>query len=119
MKQLNLDFGDLEKEPSMEDAYTVVWIVDNSTRKTIKDAARFGSIEHVFTDIDLKKVDLVEHAREVLKDFREGDYLCIIGDPKLSAICVGVIAQSSPGIELNVLQFDARAFQYENIVLNF
>jgi hypothetical protein len=100
-----------EIEPS------VVWVVDNSQGKTIKDAARFGEIEHVFTNTTYD--DPVAHAREALKDFQEGDYLCMIGDPKLSAVCVGVLAQNSPGHEIKLLQFDSRTFQYFAVYLNF
>ena len=53
----------------MEIEAPVCWIVDNSLNKTIKDAARFGVLEHVFTDVDISKVDIVKHAREVLQDF--------------------------------------------------
>ena len=94
-----------------------VWIVDNSQNKTIKDAARFGEIEHIFTDASYD--DPVEHAREVLSEFREGDYLCMIGNPMLSAVCVGVLAQNNPGMTLNVLQFDSRTFRYFEVPLNF
>ena len=110
---------DKEKGLVMVDEPTVCWIVDNSLNKTIKDAARFGTIEHVFTDIDTKNIDLVAHAREVLQDYHEGDYLCLIGDPKLFAICVGVIAQNNPGVELKMLQFDTRIFRYEEVILQF
>jgi hypothetical protein len=95
----------------------VVWVVDNSTRKTIKDAARFGEIMHVFTDTAFD--DPVQHAREVLKDYRDGDYICLIGDPKLSAIAVGVVAQNNPGCEIKLLQFDSRTFMYQPFYLNF
>lgn len=103
----------------MDDDHSVVWVVDNSTGRNIKDAARFGTIEHVFTDADVENIDLVEHARDVLKDFQEGDYLCLIGDPKLAAVCVGVIAQNHPGEDLRLLQFDSRTYRYNEIVLHF
>jgi len=107
------------KGEEMVDEPTVCWIVDNSLGKTIKDAARFGTIEHVFTDVDLTNRDIVKQAREVLSDFREEDYLCFIGDPKLSAVCAAVIAQNNPGIDLKILQFDSRTFRYEEVVLHF
>lgn len=103
----------------MDDDHSVVWVVDNSLNKTIKDAVRFGTIEHVFTDVNIDNIGLVEYARDVLKDFRENDYLCLIGDPKLAAVCVGVIAQNRPGEELRLLQFDSRTFRYNEIALNF
>ena len=121
MNQTQIDFKevDLLKGEAMADEPAVCWIVDNSQNKTIKDAARFGTIEHVFTHVDMNNIDLVEHARDVLQDFQPEDYLCFIGDPKLAAVCVGVVAQNNPGITLNILQFDARTFRYESIALNF
>ena len=105
----------MNEELNLEPA--VVWVIDNTQRKTIKDAARFGQIEHVFTDVQYD--DPVAYARDVLKDFQEGDYLCMIGDPKLSAVCVGVLAQNNPGNEIKLLQFDSRTFQYFPVYLNF
>jgi hypothetical protein len=122
VRKIQLSFGtkeDLEKGVVMVDEPAVCWIVDNSLGKTISDAARFGTIEHVFTDVNTSNIDLVKHAREVLADFREGDYLCLIGDPKLFAVCVGVIAQNHPGVLLKMLQFDARIFRYVEIALQF
>jgi hypothetical protein len=120
-KQIQLGFGITNEKEGvyMEDDHSVVWVVDNSLNKTIKDAVRFGTIEHVFTDVNVDNIDLVEYARDVLKDFRENDYLCLIGDPKLAAVCVGVIAQNRPGEELRLLQFDSRTFRYNDIALNF
>jgi hypothetical protein len=120
-KQIQLGFGITNEKEGvyMEDDHSVVWVVDNSLNKTIKDAVRFGTIEHVFTDVSVDHIDLVEYARDVLKDFRENDYLCLIGDPKLAAVCVGVIAQNRPGEELRLLQFDSRTFRYNEIALNF
>ncbi len=103
----------------MDEDHSVCWIVDNSLGKTIKDAARFGTIEHIFTDVDVDNIDIVEYAREALKDFQDNDYLCMIGDPKLSAACVGVIAQNRPGMDLKLLQFDSRIFRYNEVVLHF
>jgi hypothetical protein len=120
-KQIQLEFSITNEKEGvcMDDDHSVVWVVDNSLNKTIKDAVRFGTIEHVFTDVNVDNIDLVEYARDVLKDFRENDYLCLIGDPKLAAVCVGVIAQNRPGEELRLLQFDSRTFRYNDIALNF
>jgi len=105
----------MQDELNLEPA--VVWVIDNTQRKTIKDAVRFGEVEHVFTD--MQYIDPVEHAREILKDFQEGDYLCMIGNPLLSAVAVAVVAQNNPGMEIRVLQFDSRTFQYVPVYLNF
>lgn len=120
-KEIQLGFVIKEgvKGEEMVDEPAVCWVIDNSLGKTIKDAARFGTIEHVFTDVDLTNRDIVQHAREVLSDFREGDYLCFIGDPKLSAVCTAVVAQNNPGIDLKILQFDSRTFRYEEVILHF
>jgi hypothetical protein len=120
-KQIQLEFSITNEKEGvcMDDDHSVVWVVDNSLNKTIKDAVRFGTIEHVFTDVNIDNIGLVEYARDVLKDFRENDYLCLIGDPKLAAVCVGVIAQNRPGEELRLLQFDSRTFRYNEIALNF
>jgi hypothetical protein len=95
----------------------VVWVVDNSLNKTIKDVLRFGEPEHIFTDIDKTNTDLTDHARDVLRSYREGDYICLIGDPKLSCICVAVIAQNYPGEEIKFLQWDSRSYRYEPFYL--
>jgi hypothetical protein len=120
-KQIQLEFSITNEKEGvyMGDDQSVVWVVDNSLNKTIKDALRFGTIEHVFTDVNIDNIDLVEYARDVLKDFHDNDCLCLIGDPKLAAICVGVLAQNRPGEELRLLQFDSRTFRYNEVALNF
>ena len=97
----------------------VVWIIDNSQGKTIRDVTRFGTPEHIFTDVDTENIDLVEYARDMLSNYRVGDYLCIIGDPKLAFVCAGVIAQNHPGEEVKILQWDSRLFRYFETTINF
>ena len=95
----------------------VVWVVDNSLNKTIKDVIRFGEPEHIYSYVD-KDIDLVNHARDVLSAYREGDYLCLIGDPKLSCIAAAVIVQMNPSHEIKFLQWDARSYRYEEFNLS-
>jgi len=101
----------------MSDENPIVWVVDNALNKTIKDVLRFGEPEHVFTDVDKVNTDLVKHAREALSSYQVGDYLCLIGDPKLSCICSAIVAQNNPGEEIRLLQWDSRSYRYEEFSL--
>jgi hypothetical protein len=62
-KQIQLEFSITNEKEGvyMGDDQSVVWVVDNSLNKTIKDALRFGTIEHVFTDVNIDNIDLVEY----------------------------------------------------------
>lgn len=61
---------------------------------TIHEAEKFGEIRYVFENKHHAYAPerAADHAREQLEDFRPGDYLLIVGNQTLSALCFGLVA---------------------------
>lgn len=96
-----------------------VFVVYNDTRKNLTAAERFGKLKDVFSSVGrvYHGDKLIEHARRVLKDWQPGDYLLMVGDPTLCAICLAVVLEYDE--EVNVLRWDRTNFDYVPLPLNF
>lgn len=79
-------------------------------------AKAFGELVQVFAadrQVTLFGDDDVNHAREVLFDFRDDDHILAVGDPTLIGICCALAAFMNHG-RLKVLKWDRQ----ENIYLS-
>ena len=96
-----------------------VFVVYNDTRKNMSAAEKFGNLKDVFTSVGrvYNGDKMIEHARRVLKDWQPGDFLLMVGDPTLCAICMSVALDYDE--EINVLRWDRVNFDYVPFVLNF
>lgn len=96
-----------------------VFVVYNDTRKNMSAAEKFGQLKDVFTSVGrvYNGDKMIEHARRVLKDWQPGDYLLMVGDPTLCAICASVALEYDE--EINVLRWDRTNFDYVPLTLNF
>ncbi len=89
-----------------------VFVVQVDNSKDLSDAKKYGSLRAVFGK-PRKPYDtdaMVAKARRVLKDWQPGDYLLMIGDPTLCAVCMAVASEQEDII--NVLSWDRDSFQY-------
>jgi hypothetical protein len=90
-----------------------VYVVQYDANKDLSDAKNYGALKAVFgnprkpynTDAMLAK------ARRELADYEPGDYLLMIGDPTLCAICMSIVVGEFDGV-VNVLSWDRNTFQY-------
>jgi hypothetical protein len=89
-----------------------VYVVQVDNTKDLSDAKKYGALRAVFGN-PRKPYDtgiMIAKARSVLSNYKEGDYLLIIGDPSLAAVCMTVIAEYE-GL-INILSWDRNTFQY-------
>lgn len=89
-----------------------VYVVQVDNHKDISDAKRYGQLRAVFGN-PRKPYDtdaMISKARRVLDNWLPGDYLLMIGDPALCAVCMAIVAERE-GI-INVLSWDRNTFQY-------
>jgi hypothetical protein len=96
-----------------------VYVVQVDNTKDLSDAKRYGALRAVFGN-PRKPYDtatMIAKARNVLQNYREGDYLLIIGDPSLAAVCMTVIAEYE-GL-INILSWDRNTFQYLPLCWDF
>ena len=98
---------------------STVFVVYNDARKNMSAAEKFGNLKDVFTSVGrvYNGDKMIEHARRVLKDWQPGDFLLMVGDPTLCAICMSVALEYDE--EINVLRWDRVNFDYTPLVLNF
>jgi hypothetical protein len=89
-----------------------VYVVQVDNNKDLSDAKRYGQLRAVFGK-PRKPYDtagMVARARRILADWVSGDYLLMIGDPTLCAVCMTVASENNDVI--NVLSWDRDTFQY-------
>lgn len=92
--------------------FRTVYVVQVDNTKDLSDAKRFGALQAVFGN-PRKPYDtdaMVAKARKVLSNFKSGDYLLMIGDPALCAVCMAIVAEYAPVV--NILSWERNQFQY-------
>lgn len=97
----------------MQNANTqTVFVVQVDNNKDLSDARRYGQLKGVFGKPrkPYDKPAMISKARRILEDWRPGDYLLMIGDPTLCAVCMTIIGEQEDII--NVLSWDRDSFQY-------
>ena len=100
-----------------------VWVVYADTRKDFSSAEKFGVLKDVFTYSIVGKTynsdKLISYARNVLDNWKEGDYLLMVGDPTLCAICLAVALEVDTFGQINVLRWNRDTYDYVPLYCNF
>ncbi len=100
-----------------------VYVVYADKRKDMSDAERFGDLKDVFTSSVVgRRYDsdkLITYARNALAKWKNGDYLLMVGDPALCAICFAVALEYDMFGEVNVLRWNRDEYQYTPLSCNF
>jgi len=89
-----------------------VYVVQVDNTKDLSDAKKYGTLRAVFGN-PRKPYDtasMLAKARRVIADWQHGDYLLMIGDPVLCAVCMSVAIEDNYSI--NVLSWDRNSFSY-------
>lgn len=89
-----------------------VYVVQVDNSKDLSDAKRYGQLRAIFGK-PRKPYDtsgMVARARRILSDWQPGDYLLMIGDPTLCAVCMTVAGERDD--RLNVLSWNRDTFEY-------
>ncbi len=89
-----------------------VFVVQVDNNKDLSDAKKYGSLKAVFGNPrkPYDTVNMVSKARKILSEWKSGDYLLMIGDPTLCAVCMALVAEDNDII--NVLSWDRNSFSY-------
>jgi len=98
---------------------TNVWIVFNDRRKDFSRAEEFGELKDVYSSMgrNYNGPALIEYARHVLSQAKDGDYLLVVGDPTLCGICTAIMSEFVE--KVNILRWNREAFKYEPLELDF
>lgn len=100
-----------------------VWVVYADNRKDFSSAEKFGQLKDVFTYSIVGKTynsdKLISYARHVLANYKDGDYLLMVGDPSLCAICLAVALEYDSFGQINVLRWNRDSYDYVPLYCNF
>lgn len=99
----------------------VVWIVQNDVRKDFTPAETYGTLAEIFYGTsDVTEPDkLVNHSRRIMQNWEPGDYLLMVGDPSLCALCLAVALECDPTGRVTLLRWDRIKKSYSPLVLDF
>lgn len=89
-----------------------VYVVQVDNNKDLSDAKQYGQLQAVFGN-PRKPYDttgMISKARNILSNYVSGDYLLMIGDPTLCAVCMSILAENNDII--NILSWDRNSFKY-------
>ena len=91
---------------------TTVFVIQNDNHKDLSDAKRYGKLQAVFGNPrkPYNTANMLTRARDVLKEWKDGDFLLMLGDPALCGVCMTVASEYSDII--NVLSWDNYNFEY-------
>lgn len=89
-----------------------VFVVQVDNSKDFSDAKRYGALRAVFGNPRKPYFTerMIARARKTLSAFEPGDYLLMIGDPALCAVCMTLAAERCSTI--HVLSWDRNTLQY-------
>jgi hypothetical protein len=89
-----------------------VFVTQADYTKDLSDARRYGELRAVFANVrkPYDTPELLRKARKVLAAYQPGDYLLLLGDPALSAVCLAVICEREGAV--NLLSWDRNSFSY-------
>lgn len=96
-----------------------VYVVQIDNNKDLSDAKKYGQLRAIFGKPrkPYNTALMLSKARKVLQDFQSGDYLLMIGDPALCAVCMTVASEQE--CVVNLLSWDRDTFQYVPQYWNF
>ena len=88
--------------------------------RNIRSAEKFGDLKVLLPDnkqIVLSSGPLTHKLMKELKDFNDNDYLLLIGDPAIIAVC-GAIAADVNGGRFKVLKWDRNDKRYYDLEID-
>ena len=88
--------------------------------RNIRSAEKFGDLKIVLPDnrqIVLSSGPLTFKLKQELKDFNDDDYLLLIGDPAIIAICGALAAKVNNG-KFKVLKWDRNEKKYYDLEID-
>tara|TARA_R110000803_G_scaffold25090_5_gene60015 strand:- start:6588 stop:6947 length:360 start_codon:yes stop_codon:yes gene_type:complete len=89
-----------------------VYVVQADSKKDLSDAKRYGNLLAVFGNPrkPYNTDEMISKARRMLSEWKEGDYLLMLGDPTLCGVCMSVAAEYTECID--ILSWDRNTFCY-------
>ena len=97
---------------------TRVFVVYRDSRKDMSAAEKFGQLRDMFSG-KVRYDLIVGQARKMLHDYRDGDYILMVGDPALCSVVCAVALEFSEEESLRLLRWDRDEVDYRPLELGF
>ena len=91
-----------------------------SPKINILGASQFGRMKFLlpeFSQIIFSPGPLIYKLRKNLKDFKEGDFLLLTGDPAIIGVACSIVSNITNG-KYNLLKWDKQERKYYSITIN-
>ena len=91
-----------------------------SPKINILGASQFGRMKFLlpeFSQIIFSPGPLIYKLRKNLKDFKEGDFLLLTGDPAIIGVACSIVSNITNG-KYNLLKWDKQERKYYSIAIN-
>ena len=95
-----------------------VWVVYRDNRKDMSPAEKFGQLTDMFSGrVNYERA--VEQARKMLRSYKDGDYIMMVGDPALCGVVMAVALEYAEDEKLKLLRWDREDIEYRPMDLDF
>lgn len=100
-----------------------VYVVFNDGKRDFFRAEKFGQVLTVMDsgyDSEYRNTDImVEYIKERMEDYRDEDFILMVGEPTLCALVVNVAVELSESKRVNILRWDKVMMQYSPVSVDF
>ena len=110
----------IEKEPIVYVIQEIPGTQSGNPKINIMGASRYGKFKFLlpeFSQIIFSPGPLIFKLRKSLKDFKEGDYLLLTGDPAIIGVACSIVSDITNG-KYNLLKWDKQERKYYPISIN-
>ena len=110
----------IEKEPIVYVIQEIPGTQSGNPKINIMGASRYGKFKFLlpeFSQIIFSPGPLIFKLRKSLKDFKEGDYLLLTGDPAIIGVACSIVSDITNG-KYNLLKWDKQERKYYPIEIN-
>ena len=110
----------IEKEPIVYVIQEIPGTQAGNPKINIMGASRYGKFKFLlpeFSQIIFSPGPLIFKLRKSLKDFKEGDYLLLTGDPAIIGVACSIVSDITNG-KYNLLKWDKQERKYYPIEIN-
>ena len=117
----SIDYKEIkEGKPTVYVIQEIAGTRDGRPKINIMGAAEFGTFKFLLPELSqiiFSPGPLIFKLRKALKDFSEGDYLLLTGDPAIIGVACSIVSDMTNG-KYNLLKWDKQERQYYPIEIN-
>ena len=125
LEMLNLEIE--QAEEALKNKMSIVYVIQEipgtkagAPKINIMGASKYGDFKFLLPELSqiiFSPGPLIFKLRKALKDFSEGDYLLLTGDPAIIGVACSIVSDMTNG-KYNLLKWDKQERKYYPITIN-